>query len=63
MRKRMLRSVLVAAFSAAVAFGTLSGLSGAMGDARPDTAWSLAAGTAADGGDDTPATPADTAWS
>jgi hypothetical protein len=34
MRKRMLRSVLVAAFSAVVAFGTLSGLSGTKSDAR-----------------------------
>ncbi|MEV7072008.1 hypothetical protein ACIQJT_17775 [Streptomyces sp. NPDC091972] len=34
MRKRMLRSVLVAAFSAVVAFGALSGLSGAKSDAR-----------------------------
>ncbi|MET4659312.1 hypothetical protein [Streptomyces fungicidicus] len=34
MRKRMLRSVLVAAFSAAVAFGTLAGLSGAVSDAH-----------------------------
>lgn len=32
MRKRMLRSVLVAAFSAVVAFGTLAGLSGMQGD-------------------------------
>ncbi|MFD0316342.1 hypothetical protein [Streptomyces flavalbus] len=32
MHKRMLRSVLVAAFSAVVAFGTLAGLSGAKGD-------------------------------
>jgi hypothetical protein len=30
----MLRSVLVAAFSAVVAFGTLSGLSGTKSDAR-----------------------------
>ncbi|MFE6282575.1 hypothetical protein [Streptomyces sp. NPDC057877] len=34
MRKRMLRSVLVAAFSAVVAVGTLAGLSGAKGDAH-----------------------------
>jgi len=34
MRKRMLRSVLVAAFSAVVAFGALSGLSGAKSDAH-----------------------------
>ncbi|MEU6337861.1 hypothetical protein ACPC27_01835 [Streptomyces cellulosae] len=34
MRKRMLRSVLVAAFSAVVAFGTLAGLSDAGSDAH-----------------------------
>lgn len=34
MRNRMLRSVLVAAFSAVVAFGTLAGLSGAESDAH-----------------------------
>ena len=39
MRKRMLRSVLVAAFSAVAIFGTLSGLSGANGDIRADTSW------------------------
>ncbi|MFJ8108893.1 hypothetical protein [Streptomyces sp. NPDC096132] len=32
MRNRLLRSVLVAAFSAVVAFGTLAGLSGAKSD-------------------------------
>ncbi|MET9966606.1 hypothetical protein ABZZ80_12005 [Streptomyces sp. NPDC006356] len=35
----MLRSVLVATFSAAVAFGTLSGLAGAKGDVRADSSW------------------------
>jgi hypothetical protein len=39
MRNRMLRSALVAAFSAVVALGVLSGLSGAKGDVRADTAW------------------------
>ncbi|GGS56758.1 hypothetical protein AB0E75_11150 [Streptomyces griseoviridis] len=34
MRKRMLRSVLVAAFSAVAAFGTVAGLSGVQGDAH-----------------------------
>lgn len=47
MRKRMLRSVLVAAFSAVVAFGSLSGFSGAKGDVRADSAWSLTASSAA----------------
>jgi hypothetical protein len=35
----MLRSVLVAAFSAVVAFGALGGLSDAKGDVRADTRW------------------------
>ena len=40
MRNRMLRSALVAAFSAVVALGVLSGLSGAKKvDVRADTAW------------------------
>ncbi|WP_369035340.1 MULTISPECIES: hypothetical protein [Streptomyces] len=34
MRNRLLRSVLVAAFSAVVAFGALAGLSGVSSDAR-----------------------------
>jgi hypothetical protein len=58
MRKRMLRSVLVAAFSAVVAFGTMNGLSAAKGDTPTDvTSVTVAAagpvGTAAqDGADD-----------
>lgn len=63
MRKRMLRSVLVAAFSAVVAFGTLSGLSGAKSEVRQDTAWSLAADTATVTAGDTSVTADDTAWS
>ena len=39
MHKRMLRSALVAAFSAVVAFGALSGLAGTKGDARADSTW------------------------
>jgi hypothetical protein len=39
MRKRTLRSVLVAAFSAVVAFGVLSGPAGAKGDVRADSSW------------------------
>lgn len=39
MSNKMLRSVLVAAFSAVVAFGALSGLSDGKGDARADSAW------------------------
>lgn len=38
MRKTMLRSVLVAAFSAVVAFGALGDLSGAKGD-QADSHW------------------------
>ncbi|MGY3203059.1 hypothetical protein [Streptomyces sp. TE5632] len=62
MRKRMLRSVLAAAFSAGVAFGVLSGLSDATNDVQQDTAWSSGAVGAADG-DDAVVVPADTAWS
>jgi hypothetical protein len=42
MRNRMLRLGLVAAFSAVVAFGTVSGLSGAKGDDRADSVWPAA---------------------
>jgi hypothetical protein len=65
MRKRMLRSVLVAAFSAVVAVGTLSGLSGAKSDTRAgDTQWSSVRADAAVGDDaDVVATPGDTQWS
>ncbi|MEV8069631.1 hypothetical protein AB0P32_26525 [Streptomyces sp. NPDC085995] len=60
----MLRSVLVAAFSAVVAFGSLSGLSGAKSDIRADTVWSITAVKAsADAGDGGVATPDDTCWS
>ncbi|MEU9284886.1 hypothetical protein AB0D57_09200 [Streptomyces sp. NPDC048275] len=38
----MLRSVLVAAFSAVVAFGALSGLSDAKSDTRADSHWPTA---------------------
>ncbi|WP_330348823.1 hypothetical protein [Streptomyces sp. NBC_00582] len=55
----MLRSVLVAAFSAVVAFGALTGLSGGNSEPQHDTAWSAAAG----GDDDASVYPADTAWS
>lgn len=39
MSKKMLRWVLVAAFSAVLVFGALSGLSGADGDSRADSSW------------------------
>ena len=61
MRKRMLRSVLVAAFSAVVAFGTLGGFSGTKGDAPADSAWSLAAVTMTESGG--PVVQDDSAWS
>ncbi|MFF0203278.1 hypothetical protein [Streptomyces sp. NPDC005017] len=41
MRKRMLRSVLVAAFSAVVALGTLGGFSGTKGGERADSSWAV----------------------
>jgi len=53
MHKRMLRSVLVAAFSAVVAFGALSGLSGAKGDTRADSTWGRIVVGAAAAGDGT----------
>lgn len=39
MRRKMLRSMLVAAFSAAVAFGALSGLVGAKSNDLADSSW------------------------
>jgi hypothetical protein len=39
MRNRMLRSVLVAAFSAVMAVGILVGLSESSGDVQADSAW------------------------
>jgi len=54
MRNKMLRSVLVAAFSAVVAFGVLSGFSDGKSDIRADSAWpAIAASTAS---------AADSAW-
>ncbi|MEV6940721.1 hypothetical protein AB0N07_01600 [Streptomyces sp. NPDC051172] len=49
----MLRSALAAAFSAAVAFGALGGLSGAKGDAAQDSTWKTTAVSAARPGDST----------
>ncbi|MET7679163.1 hypothetical protein [Streptomyces sp. NPDC005423] len=64
MRKRMLRSVLVAAFSTVVAFGTLTGLSVEKGDIRADSAWSLPTATdAVAGGSATADGADDSAWS
>ena len=53
MHKRMLRSALVAAFSAAVAFGALGGLAGAKGDSPQDSTWRTTSVTAAAAGDST----------
>ncbi|GAB2863925.1 hypothetical protein GCM10027074_34000 [Streptomyces deserti] len=39
MGKRVLRSILVATFSAVVALGALSGPSGTKGDIRADSKW------------------------
>jgi hypothetical protein len=58
----MLRSVLVAAFSTVVAFGTLSGLSGVKSDdIHADGVQSAASASAVVGGD-TPVTTDDTVW-
>jgi hypothetical protein len=60
MSKRMLRSVLVAAFSAVVAFGTLAGLSGAKSDVhKAGAAQSVTVETA---GGETQDSPLDTRW-
>lgn len=64
MSKRMLRSVLVAAFSAVVAFGALNGLVTAQGDERANSAESVMEVSAASAGQDTtPPTTDDTVWS
>ncbi|MFD7135279.1 hypothetical protein [Streptomyces sp. NPDC059894] len=60
MRKRMLRSVLVAAFSAVVAVGTLVGLSEAKSDAHKTGGAQTV--IAAVNSEDTPAVPLDSRW-
>ncbi|WP_416984376.1 hypothetical protein [Streptomyces sp. T028] len=61
MGKRMLRSVLVAAFSAVVAFGSLGGLPDAKGDMRADSVWATTPeSVVADG--DTPVGTDDSVW-
>ncbi|MGW3493878.1 hypothetical protein [Streptomyces sp. NPDC001020] len=64
MRKKMLRSVLVAAFSAVVAVGVWSGFSGAKGDTQANTSWPIVV-TGTNGTDNTswPILPADGAGS
>lgn len=61
MRKKMLGSVLVAAFSALVAVGVLGGFSGEQSDVRANTSWPIVA----QGEDNTswPLPPADGAGS
>ncbi|GHI91501.1 hypothetical protein TPA0905_09720 [Streptomyces olivaceus] len=60
MRMRMLRSVLVAAFSTVVAIGALAGLSsGASGEHEAGGAHSAAVGVT---GDRPESLPADTVW-
>ncbi|MET9441949.1 hypothetical protein [Streptomyces sp. NPDC006610] len=68
MGKRMLRSVLVASFSAAAALGVLAGFSGGKVDVRADTRWPVVA-ESADTTNDTSwpsagsgATTNDTSW-
>lgn len=51
MHKRMLRSALVAAFSAALAFGALAGHAGAKGAVAQDSSWRVQAAAAAGAGD------------
>ncbi|GGQ02402.1 hypothetical protein GCM10010233_18400 [Streptomyces pseudogriseolus] len=71
MRKRMLRSVLVAAFSTVVAFGALSGTSDAQNGEDGDTVWSGKAGdtvwssgaVGTGDGEGVVYLPADTIWS
>lgn len=62
MPKRMLRSVLVAAFSAVVAFGALNGLVTAQGDERANGVESVEV-SAAPVGEGTAAVTDDTVWS
>lgn len=66
MRNRMLHSVLVAAFSAVVMFGTVSGISGEKGDIRADSVWPSAVKTATVAEDSVwpvvPARPDDSVW-
>ncbi|MGX4691203.1 hypothetical protein [Streptomyces sp. JNUCC 63] len=66
MSKRMLRSVLVAAFSAVMAITALVGLSGAKDDVRADSTWGVVApGGAKDSVGAAPASPAgadDSTW-
>ncbi|MFD6188130.1 MULTISPECIES: hypothetical protein [unclassified Streptomyces] len=61
MRKKMLRSVLVVAVSAVVAFGVLAGLSGAESDAHGATV-GVEIAHAVVVGDEAVSLPADSKW-
>ncbi|AKJ11862.1 hypothetical protein ABB07_17990 [Streptomyces incarnatus] len=61
MHKRMLRSALVAAFSAVLAFGVMTGHAGARSDAAQDSSWLVKAAP----GDSSwlvKAAPGDSSW-
>ncbi|MFC5953033.1 hypothetical protein ACFP51_00555 [Streptomyces pratens] len=67
MRKRTLRSVLVAAFSAVMAFGALGVLAGTEGDVRADSSWGPVVGAKSVNGDSSWGAPApvvanDSSW-
>lgn len=66
MHKRMLRSALVAAFSAVVALGALSGIAGTKSDVAGDSSWSTTAVAAAPPGDSSwvvaASVPGDSSW-
>lgn len=62
MHKRMLRSALAAAFSAALIFGALSGLAGTTGDTARDSTWSTGTETVAAPADSTWVAPRDSTW-
>jgi hypothetical protein len=69
MGKRLLRSILVAAFSVLVTVGALGGLASEKGDARADTTWPMVVSKTASASDTTwptvvakTASPGDTTW-
>lgn len=67
MHKRMLRSVLAAAFSTVVAVGALSGLAGTKADSAQDSSWRTTTVAAAPKDSSwvivAADTPADSSWS
>ncbi|MEU2714480.1 hypothetical protein [Streptomyces sp. NPDC007205] len=72
MRKKMLRSALVAAFSAVLAFGALTGHAGTKSDVAQDSSWLTAAAGSGDSswviaasdvpGDSSWVAPKDSSW-